>query len=315
MAYCYQRVKNESQAAECFEQALNLSKEANDSLLETDILAQIAKHYYKQSEYGKALMYANRALSRVNRINARAVLVIVAKIYDKVGRTDEAVDLYEKVYDLDNVYAKYGASKWLGHYYLRKNDLIRAAYFFDKYETYSDSVRNIIKTKDIARIDAVYNYTEKEKENIRLKYELAENRYIVYIFVFMCISLIFAFFAFISHLKKKRMSERIKYENETKYLKEKYEQSSAFVDENKRKIESLNVRLARVVDCNESLAAELKASREQLENQNRIANMQIANRELSQSKLANSDICRKIRAVLNDNTCERCDKKYLKTIG
>lgn len=143
MAYCYQRVKNESQAAECFEQALNLSKEANDSLLETDILAQIAKHYYKQSEYGKALMYANRALSRVNRINARAVLVIVAKIYDKVGRTDEAVDLYEKVYDLDNVYAKYGASKWLGHYYLRKNDLIRAAYFFDKYETYSDSVRNI----------------------------------------------------------------------------------------------------------------------------------------------------------------------------
>lgn len=74
-----------------------------------------------------------------------------------------------------------------------KNDLIRAAYFFDKYETYSDSVQNIIKTKDIARIDAVYNYTEKEKENIRLKYELAENRYIVYIFVFMCISLIFAF--------------------------------------------------------------------------------------------------------------------------
>lgn len=196
-----------------------------------------------------------------------------------------------------------------------KNDLIRAAYFFDKYETYSDSVRNIIKTKDIARIDAVYNYTEKEKENIRLKYELAENRYIVYIFVFMCISLIFAFFAFISHLKKKRMSERIKYENETKYLKEKYEQSSAFVDENKRKIESLNVRLARVVDCNESLAAELKASREQLENQNRIANMQTANRELSQSKLTNSDIFRKIRAVLNDNTCERCDKKYLKTIG
>ena len=44
-------------------------------------------------------MYANRALSRVNRINARAVLVIVAKIYDKVGRTDEAVDLYEKVYE------------------------------------------------------------------------------------------------------------------------------------------------------------------------------------------------------------------------
>ena len=312
MAYCYQRVKNESQAAECFEQALNLSKEANDSLLETDILAQIAKHYYKQSEYGKALMYANRALSRVNRINARAVLVIVAKIYDKVGRTDEAVNLYEKVYDLDNVYAKYGASKWLGHYYLRKKDLIKAAYFFDKYETYSDSVQNIIKTKDVARIDAVYNYTEKEKENIRLKYELAENRYIVYIFVFMCISLIFAFFAFISHLKKKRMSERIKYENETKYLKEKYEQSSAFVDENKRKIESLNVRLARVVDCNESLAAELKASREQLENQNRIANMQTANRELSQSKLTNSDIFRKIRAVLNDNTCERCDKKIPK---
>lgn len=83
-----------------------------------------------------------------------------------------------------------------------KNDLIRAAYFFDKYETYSDSVQNIIKTKDVARIDAVYNYTEKEKENIRLKYELAENRYIVYIFVFMCISLILPFCFYISSKEK-----------------------------------------------------------------------------------------------------------------
>lgn len=83
-----------------------------------------------------------------------------------------------------------------------KNDLIRAAYFFDKYETYSDSVQNIIKTKDVAIIDAVYNYTEKEKENIRLKYELAENRYIVYIFVFMCISLILPFCFYISSKEK-----------------------------------------------------------------------------------------------------------------
>lgn len=83
-----------------------------------------------------------------------------------------------------------------------KNDLIRAVYFFDKYETYSDSVQNIIKTKDVARIDAVYNYTEKEKENIRLKYELAENRYIVYIFVFMCISLILPFCFYFSSKEK-----------------------------------------------------------------------------------------------------------------
>lgn len=42
-----------------------------------------------------------------------------------------------------------------------------------------DSIQKIKETETVARIDAVYNYTAKEKENIELKHKISESRYIV----------------------------------------------------------------------------------------------------------------------------------------
>ena len=77
--------------------------------------------------------------------------------------------------------------------------------------------------------------------------------------------------ALIQYSKKKRLAERIKYENEKRYLNSLYEQSSKFISDNNSKIETLKQELAASASKNMSLAAALKAKEKQLSNLNMMA--------------------------------------------
>lgn len=168
-----------------------------------------------------------------------------------------------------------------------------------------DSIQKIKETETVARIDAVYNYTAKEKENIELKHKISESRYIV-------VSVLLVTLVIVLYLKKKRLKERGRIENEKRYFKLKYESSKAFIEENNRKIDCLNIALNEAKCKNESLVAELNASKEQLENLNKIANINEANRQLAEIGLEKSDIYNKIFMILNDNTVSDRIKKMPK---
>lgn len=309
MANCLQRIGNKKQAIQYLNQALRLSREVGNKQYEAEITAQIAYHYYNIKEYGTALKYARRALTSVDSIGALSIYAIAADIYNKVGKEDSAVILYNKLYALDDVYAKYSASKQLGHYYLEHKDMAKAAIFLDEYDRYTDSIQEITQTETVAKIDAVYNYNIREEENEKLKEEITTDRFVTAVAVVLAIAAILAVLAFIQYSKKKRLAERIKHENEKRYLNSLYEQSSKFISDNNSKIEALKQELAASASKNESLAAALKAKEEQLNNLNMMAEIRTKNRELAATGLENSDIRTKIFTLLNDNTTSEFGKK------
>ena len=178
IAYCLQREDKEEQTTAYFKKALMLSYKANDKLLEADVLGQLANHYYNIEEYTVAQNYITKALnSVVDKPNAKAIYFIAADIYEKVGKKDSSILFYEKLYSVDDVYAKQASSKWLGHYYLH-HDLSKATYYLQQYEKYSDSIQTIKQTEGVARIDAIYNYNKTEIENMVLKQRLIKNKFI-----------------------------------------------------------------------------------------------------------------------------------------
>lgn len=248
-------------------------------------------------------------MAGVDSTTARPIYAIAADIYNKVGKEDSAVILYNKLYALDDVYAKYSASKRLGHYYLEHKDMAKAAVFLDEYDRYTDSIQAIIQTETVAKIDAVYNYNIREEENERLKEEIITDRFIITVAAVLVIAAILAVLALIQYSKKKRLAERIKYENEKRYLNSLYEQSSKFISDNNSKIETLKQELAASASKNESLAAALKAKEKQLSNLNMMAEIRTKNRELAKAGLDNSDICAKISTILNDETTGNFNKK------
>lgn len=309
MANCLQRMNDYKQAMQYFQQALTLVREAGDKSYEADILGQIANNYYYLKQYRIAEKYARQALAGVDSTTARPIYAIAADIYNKVGKEDSAVILYNKLYALDDVYAKYSASKRLGHYYLEHKNMAKAAVFLDEYDRYTDSIQAITQTETVAKIDAVYNYNIREEENERLKEEITTDRFIMAVAAMLVIAAILAVLAFMQYSKKKRLAERMKYENEKRYLNSLYEQSSKFISDNNSKIEALKQELAASASKNESLAAALKAKEEQLRNLNMMAEIRTKNRELAAAGLENSDIRTKIFTLLNDNTTSEFGKK------
>ncbi len=309
MANCLQRMNDYKQAMQYFQQALTLAREAGDKSYEADILGQIANNYYYLKQYRIAEKYARQALAGVDSTTARPIYAIAADIYNKVGKKDSAVILYNKLYALDDVYAKHRASKRLGHYYLERKDMAKAAVFLDEYDRYTDSIQAITQTETVAKIDAVYNYNIREEENERLKEEITTDRFIMAVAAMLVIAAILAVLAFMQYSKKKRLAERMKYENEKRYLNSLYEQSSKFISDNNSKIEALKQELAASASKNESLAAALKAKEEQLRNLNMMAEIRTKNRELAAAGLENSDIRTKIFTLLNDNTTVDFGKK------
>lgn len=309
MANCLQRMNDYKQAMQYFQQALTLAREAGDKSYEADILGQIANNYYYLKQYRIAEKYARQALAGVDSTTARPIYAIAADIYNKVGKEDSAVILYNKLYALDDVYAKHRASKRLGHYYLERKDMAKAAVFLDEYDRYTDSIQAITQTETVAKIDAVYNYNIREEENERLKEEITTDRFIMAVAAMLVIAAILAVLAFMQYSKKKRLAERMKYENEKRYLNSLYEQSSKFISDNNSKIEALKQELAASASKNMSLAAALKAKEKQLSNLNMMAEIRTKNRELAAAGLENSDIRTKIFTLLNDNTTVDFGKK------
>jgi tetratricopeptide (TPR) repeat protein len=309
MANCLQRMNGYKQAMQYLKQALILVRENGDKSYEADILGQIANNYYYLKQYRIAEKYAQQALAGVDSTTARPIYAIAADIYNKVGKEDSAVILYNKLYALDDVYAKYSASKRLGHYYLEHKNMAKAAIFLDEYDRYTDSIQEITLTETVAKIDAVYNYNIREEENERLKEEITTDRFIITVAAVLVIAAILAVLAFMQYSKKKRLAERIKYENEKRYLNSLYEQSSKFISDNNSKIEALKQELAASASKNMSLAAALKAKEKQLSNLNMMAEIRTKNRELAAAGLENSDIRTKIFTLLNDNTTVDFGKK------
>lgn len=308
MAYCRQRQGSELQALRYFKQAMTLVRGTGNKSYEADIIGQIANCYYNIGNYQAALKCARRALNGVDSINARGIYAIAADIYDKIGKKDTAVLLNEKLFALDDVYAKQTAGKWLGHYYLDK-DVVKATAYIDEYNKYSDSIHSIIQTEKIAQIDAMYNYSLRETENIRLKSEVMKGRYALLISFILVVVVILSFTIFVLLSKKKRKTEEMKYEKEKHFLASLYEQSNAFIEENKMKIADLERQLTMSISNNESLTADLKAKQELLNNINKMAEIKAENRKLAETGLANSDICKKIITMLNDKTTNDFGKK------
>lgn len=65
--------------------------------------------------------------------------------------------------------------------------------YIDQYNQYSDSIHTIIQTEKVAQIDAMYNYSLREKENMRLKEEVMKDRLALLTTFILVVAIILSF--------------------------------------------------------------------------------------------------------------------------
>ena len=304
IANCYQKKKEYVKALRYFQEAMILAKEKNDNMMFQAILAQIANAHYENKEFTIAKDYIQQALKNVNKNNLRSIYSIAADIYKELGKNDSVFLLCDELYKMNDVYAKHFASKNLGHYFLGKHDAPMALYYLRQYELFSDSIQVITQTQAVAKANSMYNYQLKEKENTVLKNKIKERKYIILIISLLAVSVILIFVLYILYTKKRRMDERMKMQRRIRLLQQEREKGKAFIEENKKKMEELNIAIEKLEDGNYQLKMELSKEKEKLGNITKMAEIKNQMRILSEEGIRDTSIYKKIWAIWNNRTSD-----------
>lgn len=199
-----------------YNQALKFAVKQSDKFFEYDLYPQIAYVDMKIGKYESALSNIRKSFLFKNPIQESAKNCTAALIFEEMGNTDSAFYYYNKLNYCGNLYGKEDAYKWMSKYYSEKNINDSARKYTALYGIILDSISHIYAIETTARMNALYNYQIKEKENLHLKNVTQAQSYLIIIITLITISVIgFSIVLFLySRQRKKKYELKIeKYQN------------------------------------------------------------------------------------------------------
>ena len=131
------------------------------------------RYVNKIKDYANAKKFYDMALRCNGNVKDRKLLAISAKIYDGIGMQDSAYQENLRLWKFDNLYSRKAACRDIAKYKIKKGKGEEALDFLLKYEDCLDSINAITATETVAQMDAMFNYSAKEKEVAELKVEKA----------------------------------------------------------------------------------------------------------------------------------------------
>ena len=238
MATCQVRIHNLDSAYFLYKKALKIGEAYKEKKILASVKSQLASLLYSQGLYEEALSNIRYSLKHSNPQNMSPVFCITADVFAALYKTDSALYYYRKILEVGNIYAKQDAYKWLSHFYQKKGKIKEALIYTDYYKNTLDSVYKITATEAVARMNSLYNYQIREKENIRLKDENQKKQNLILIlFTAVLFSIVIISYTIV-YTKEKRRALRFKLEKYEMLLQE----------ENKRPAEEKHQRTNNIIN-------------------------------------------------------------------
>lgn len=173
--------------------------------------------------------------------------------------------------------------------------------YAENFLDYRNSVEKQTKTEEMRRINAVYNYHLREKENNRLKTENKKMWYWLIGAAIVILILVGIIYIVILYAKNRRMKHRIAVEKLHRMEKDYHERSEEFIAENTEKILRLEKQLRDISNYNNELKVKIEEQKETLEAANKLARMDIRRHAEALERISESTIYGKIQLVLRDD--------------
>lgn len=301
MARVYEMVDKTDSAFIYYQKAYQLAKEANSNW--QGVLVEQSDIYMKLGFYNEALYCLRLSLQdSVNR-DMKFTYSALGDYFYQVNQLDSSAYYYKKGLNSSNLYVKRAAYRHLALIEKRKSNHSEAALYFKGWLEVQDSVRKVTPTESVCKAHALYNYQKMNAENRQLKLENTKKELFIAEILFVSLLLFCGiyFFARRVRLKKEEVLDREKKLREEKETA--YRQSVAVVEENKKEIEALSIRLLQAENEKDAALQELlRNKKELLEITNQHLLAQQKNKELQQKNLICSDIYVKFHTACYDNT-------------
>lgn len=268
------------------------------------IQSQMAGLYIQLKKYDLAKQFLQSSLSYQHKADKSGIFSVAAKYYHQLGTKDSAVYYYTQLLDFGTIYAKQAAHWGLAELAIDNNHEQDAIPHLRAYMQCVDSIRKITDREAIRQMRSVYNYKLREKEIAHLKSKNEQTKLIIISLLSLCAILASITFAYIQYFKLKQLQLTIRLKK-IKRLKDKlYSRSVQFIEENKRKIEELEImerKFLEVDQINTTLKEQLNAQKELIIYTNKQIKLDLNKREQSQAVLFKSEIYLHIQRQLKIN--------------
>lgn len=278
--------------------AFEIAQKGKDKEVLYNIANDMASIYNIKKDYNKALEYINISFKSHIPYNQSPIYSVAMKTYYALGMNDSVRLCYDKLMDVGNIYGKRNAYKimaLMSHEEGRKDEAME---YMRKFISANDSVYNAISADAVAKANALYNYSIRERRNKELEMENYRMRNSAIMMVLVCVVLALSIALLTMYYKKRqaRMTGRIE---ELKKIKDSiYQKSDLYIKENEKRIEELNGRIESTDRQNRELKEELERERLRLKHDNEIAFHRMEEERIHQENIVTSDIYKRITGIV-----------------
>ena len=274
--------------------ALNYAEQIHNNHLVGVVQAELSGLYIQLEMYPEAFTAIQCSNKYIKGHNIAPFYAILADYYYYTNQLDSATFYYTQTASFDDLYQKQGSYKGLGNIARKKGQYKEAMEYFDKYLICTDSIKDITNTETIRKMQSLYNYQLKEKENSRLQHQAANYKLWNILLVFSLLSLVFLFIAYHQFRKKKEQQRLVKQERIKQIQKDRYAQSNTYLEKNKEQIKEVELSLHKAEIEKDQLRQDLlKAQKSLIEKTNEQITATQRVQKQSELALKNSDIYKK----------------------
>ena len=261
--------------------------------------------------YEEAKLLIQSPLKHAIRSNISSIYSIAAKAYLHVGETDSASYLFNILLKEGNIYAKRAAYEGLANIAVKKNDMKNAADYYMHFRLASDSVQRISATESVAQMKSLYDYQLRERENQKLQQqkERIRNQYIITALI--GIILITLLTVSVLYYRRRQRLLFLQMSLMKHHTEEQYKKTTAYIERNKEVIVKLTdqiVNLQQEIKAEKEahthekqmMLGELEHQRQKIEQQNKLAEIEIQERIEANEKVLGSDIYKELRTAIDE---------------
>lgn len=292
LAYTYNKDGQKDSCLHYYNEAYRLAKETNNIRLKMSVLAQMASFYIENKDYVKAKECLQPELNANFEKNRSPIHTMALKICMNTQQYDSAHFYAKELLKVGTIYARQTASRCLTELALRENNNEDAIKYLRLFNEYTDSVKTITATESVNKMNSLYNYNLREKENLILKADNANKKLTLAI----TISLIFTLFVIlITYIYRNKQKQKLQTERLRRLKKVLYEQSAEYIQKNNEKITALEQEIKRTSNENLLLIERIEEQRADLILANETAIRKQAKNESAKARIATTDIYKSIQ--------------------
>ncbi len=296
-----------------YQEAERAAREINDTYLIGIINQEVSDIYTQLGEYQNANKAIQTSLCTAKR-EIPAYSIILADLYYETGKLDSAKYYYTQSLSMGNYYHRQGGYEGLARIARQQGRYAEALNYIDKYLIYTDSIQEQNNVEAVQKVNALYNYQIREKENNRLKEMTQKQRtWIISLVASITIILIIIGTTGIIYRLRKRQKEmqtKRQQEKLKEIADEQYHNSQQYIAENEKRIEELKEKAQNAENQKNEMKKNLQeAEAELLE----LTNKQIETRQkiqaLSETALKESQIYKDFYHVAGMPNSENISEK------